>query len=103
LVEGEKEIGIQGPAAAQVAAHLYHNNTLESPVLKVWNESGTNRGRIGDSPPVRLRSLRHMAVRMECNTTSGVQGRVSLRFARKNVNAIARKILAASQVSYPCG
>ena len=30
-------------------------------VLNVWNESGTNRGRIGDSRRVRLRSRRHMA------------------------------------------
>src|ERR1700728_512327 len=56
-VEGEKEIGIEGPGwrAAQ-RLHLYHNMTLESAVLKVWNESGTNRGRIGDSRTVRLRS-----------------------------------------------
>src|SRR5690242_2555952 len=35
-------------------ASLYHNATGESPVLKLWNESRTNRGRIADSIPVRL-------------------------------------------------
>jgi hypothetical protein len=39
---------------------LYHNATVESPVLKVWNESGTNRARIGDSQAVRVCSLRDM-------------------------------------------
>ena len=55
LVEGEKEIGIEGPGCRDQRRrlHLYHNNTRESPVLKVWNESGTNRGRIGDSRRVR--------------------------------------------------
>jgi hypothetical protein len=27
---------------------VYHNEMLESPVFKMWNDSGTNRGRIGD-------------------------------------------------------
>src|SRR5215469_13023888 len=40
---------------------LYHKAALESPVFNMWNESGTNRGRIGDSATVRLRSLRDMA------------------------------------------
>ena len=30
-----------------VRRSLYHNATGDSPVLKLWNESGTNRGRIG--------------------------------------------------------
>jgi len=37
---------------------VYHNATVERPVLKVWNESGTNRARIGDSRCVRFCSLR---------------------------------------------
>jgi len=44
---------------------------LESPVLNVWNESGTNRGRIGDSAAVRLRSLRYMAPSTMLHTRSG--------------------------------
>src|ERR1700733_5930404 len=79
---GEKENGIKGPALTPLPAFrlpewwggdcfLYHNVTLERPVLKVWNESGTNRGRIGDSDPVRLRSLRYMALAAILNTRSG--------------------------------
>src|ERR1700739_3137017 len=83
-VAGEKEIGIEGPdwpppfPPARAAEswgwgqHLYHNKTPQSPVLKVWNESGTNHGRIGDSRRVRLRSLRHMARLHLPNTRSGV-------------------------------
>ena len=63
--------------------HLYHNNTRESPVLKVWNESGTNRGRIGDSRRVRLRSLRHMAATSR-NTRSGVEWPILAVAARQN-------------------
>src|SRR5204863_4545299 len=44
---------------------------LESPVLNVWNESGTNRARIGDSAVVRLRSLRYMAPSSALHTRSG--------------------------------
>src|ERR1700721_2089591 len=29
---------------------------VEKPVIKMWNESGTNRARIGDSVPVCFRS-----------------------------------------------
>src|ERR1700728_1473825 len=62
---GENEIGIKSPAWTRHWRNkhclLYHNVTLERPVLNVWNESGTNHGRIGDSAPVRLRSPRYMA------------------------------------------
>jgi hypothetical protein len=50
---------------------LYHNVTLERPVLKVWNESGTKHARIGDSEAVRVRSLRYMALKAVLNTRSG--------------------------------
>jgi hypothetical protein len=70
---GENESGIYSPAGAvgtqTMTALLYHNVTLESPVLNVWNESGTNHGRIGDSMTVRLRSLRYMALLTLCHTT----------------------------------
>jgi hypothetical protein len=52
-------------------ALLYHNVTLERPVLKMWNESGTNRGRIGDSVTVRIRSPRYVASSLPTHTTSG--------------------------------
>ena len=40
LVAGEKEIGIKDPVTAREGGGplLYHNMTLESPVLNVWNE-----------------------------------------------------------------
>src|SRR5262245_5232038 len=83
-VAGEKEIGIEGPdwrltrlpyirERRRLGQHLYHNNTPQSPVLNVWNESGTNHGRIGDSWRVRLRSLRHMARLDFRNTRSGIR------------------------------
>jgi hypothetical protein len=57
-------------------------------VLKVWNESGTNRGRIGDSAVVRVRSPRHMAQSALANTTSGVRGaRVPSGFSPKALTA----------------
>ena len=67
---GEKEIGINSPAWRRVL--VYHNVTLERPVLNMWNESGTNRGRIGDSRAVRVRSPRYVAPRSPLNTRSGV-------------------------------
>src|SRR5271167_4336123 len=66
---GEKEIGINSPAWRRVL--VYHNVTLERPVLNMWNESGTNRGRIGDSQAVRVRSPRYMDELPALNTRSG--------------------------------
>ena len=40
---------------------MYHNATPSRSRLKVWNESGTNRARIGDSSPCLLRSPQHIA------------------------------------------
>jgi hypothetical protein len=76
---GEKEIGIKNPAFTPPSSSLagegrvgvgflYHNATLERPVLNMWNESGTNRGRIGDSQQVRVRSPRYMAWLSSLNT-----------------------------------
>jgi len=50
---GENEIDIESPAKAVSRRKGLSITTgaLESPVLNVWNESGTNRGRIGDSAP----------------------------------------------------
>src|SRR5579863_6368334 len=75
-------------AARRRRLHLYHNNTTEKScavrnrsVIKVWNESGTNRGRIGDSRRVRLRSLRHMALLLFQNTIWGVCSGFSTSFS----------------------
>src|SRR5215469_12147029 len=72
---GENEIGIKVPAftrhCAVWRALLYHNVTRNISVLKMWNESGTNRGRIGDSQTVRFRSPRYMASLLHMNTKSG--------------------------------
>src|SRR5277367_7007476 len=83
---GEKEIGIKGPAFTRHwrdKRHLlYHNVTLERPVLKMWNESGTNRGRIGDSQAVRVRSPRYVAAAPPLNTRSGVNSDSAASFWR---------------------
>jgi hypothetical protein len=91
-VAGEKEIGIEGPdwpltrlprigGGQKLGQHLYHNNTPQRPVLNVWNESGTNHVRIGDSRRVRLRSLRHMAQPDFHYTRSGVRRLAACEFS----------------------
>ena len=52
-----------------LSSFVYHNATgkgpvrlRERPVLKLWNESGTNRARIADSMPVGIRSRPHLAL-----------------------------------------
>src|SRR5262245_23337685 len=50
---------------------MYHNATGGKPVIKLWNESRTNRGRIADSPPVGFRSLPYLAPALSEATTSG--------------------------------
>ena len=68
---------------------VYHNATVERPVLKVWNESGTNRGRIGDSRLVRLRSPRHMAAaQLQSTRSSGERSSGNRQFVQ-NLNAPA--------------
>jgi hypothetical protein len=51
---------------------MYRNEMLESPVFKMWNESGTNRGRIGDSVRVRICSPPDVEAPNSHNTTSGI-------------------------------
>jgi hypothetical protein len=41
---------------------VFHNATHVRSRLKLWNESGTNRARIGDSRALRLRSPQHLAL-----------------------------------------
>src|ERR1700757_2933292 len=57
---------------------------LRLPVLKVWNESGTNHGRIADSQVVRLCSPRDMEWQVQGNTRSGVRRNFSPCCARRN-------------------
>jgi len=52
------------PAGAPCTTMQHGTRCGETPdihVLKLWNESRTNRARIADSPPVRVRSRRHLA------------------------------------------
>src|SRR6266404_250557 len=45
-----------------ICADLFHNATHSRSRLNFWNESGTNRARIGDSYALRLRSPQHLAL-----------------------------------------
>src|ERR1700761_3130417 len=107
-VAGENEIGIKIPAWTQAYTtlkhtHLYHNVTLERPVLKVWNESGTNRGRIGDSTPVRIRSPRYMVRQAVLNTRSGEIVVFGRSRQAKSINGPNDNNFTRSQGSYLCG
>src|ERR1700729_2673279 len=51
---------------------LFHNATHLRSRLKLWNESGTNRARIGDSYPLRLRSPQHLALAPPIGTRSSL-------------------------------
>src|SRR5262245_51969177 len=65
LLGEENEIAISYPGEWEgpppFPSLLYHNATGEKPVVKLWNESRTNRGRIADSLPVGFRSLPYLA------------------------------------------
>jgi len=74
----EKEMAITFPGLSR--AHLYHYATVEKLVFKLWNESRTNRARIADSPPVRIRSLRYVEREHRDPTRSGGE-RVLLPFS----------------------
>jgi len=86
-----------------LGAHLYHNMTLERAVLKVWNESGTNRGRIGDSSPVQFRSRDIWRQWREAIPDRGLCPLFDLRFRPRSVNDIRDHDSAASQERSPCG
>src|SRR5579863_7771771 len=115
LADTGKEIGIKGsgwapppgPSAARgkgsVGAHLYHNMTLERAVLKVWNESGTNRGRIGDSRFVRIRS-RDIWRRSRDTIPDRVPATYfAVRIAAETINGVPDQDSAASQELPSCG
>jgi len=54
---------------------VFHNATHLRSRLKLWNESGTNRARIGDSTPLRLRSPQHLALTPDGGTRSSLAKR----------------------------
>src|SRR5665213_1048910 len=64
---------------------VFHNATHQGSRLKLWNESGTNRARIGDSYALRLRSPQHLAWNAENSTRSSLTARNKPRFDRPNV------------------
>jgi hypothetical protein len=51
---------------------VFHNATHVRSRLKFWNESGTNRARIGDSYPLRLRSPQYLALVPHTGTRSSL-------------------------------
>jgi hypothetical protein len=51
---------------------VFHNATPVWSRLKLWNESGTNRARIGASSPLRLRSPQHVALTPDDGTRSSL-------------------------------
>ena len=87
----------QARSAAQAAAvaSVSQQHDWKVPVLvgiaviKVWNESGTNRGRIGNSRRVRLRSLRHMALPRFHDTRWGIWRRFRHHFLTKKLTSAA--------------
>src|SRR5215472_16803008 len=94
---GENEIDIEARLRRYHAGKVALSITtaaVESPVLNVWNESGTNRGRIGDSAAVRLRSLRYMAPSTMLHTRSGgIRDRGGLSRPAQNAVRLANRIL----------
>ena len=51
---------------------MYHNATPVRSRFKLWNESGTNRARIGDSCALRLRSPQYLALTFTGGTRSSL-------------------------------
>ena len=82
---------------------LYHNMTRDRPVLNMWNEFGTNCGRIGDSTDVRVRSPRHMALACRHNTRSGSLRDSDAQTSGAIVNLRRKCDSAISQEQSSCG
>ena len=62
---------LRSHALAPICGSVSQCDALRSR-LKLWNESGTNRARIGDSSPLRLRSPQHLALTPHCGTRSSL-------------------------------
>jgi hypothetical protein len=91
LLAMTKEIrGLFGLARLLCAISLHFATPWRSR-LKLWNESGTNRARIGDSSALRLRSPQHLALTPDANTRSSLaqrdKGRICVEFLKVGTRA----------------
>src|SRR5664280_3250928 len=68
----EEKTMFSGDFCVVGVGEVFHNATHLRSRLKLWNESGTNRARIGDSYPLRLRSPQHLALTPHCGTRSSL-------------------------------
>src|SRR5215216_6692234 len=60
--------------SASFPRNLFHSATAMRSRLKLWNDSGTKRARIGDSSRDPLRSPQHLALTASGNTRSSLDG-----------------------------
>jgi hypothetical protein len=63
---------ISGDFCVVGVGEVFHNATHFRSRLKLWNESGTNRARIADSTPLRLRSPQYLALAPHIGTRSSL-------------------------------
>ena len=59
---------------ASIRPNLFQYATAMRSRLKLWNDSGTKRARIGDSPRDPIRSPQHLALTPSGDTRSSLQG-----------------------------
>jgi hypothetical protein len=71
---------------------MFHNATHLRSRLKLWNESGTNRARIGDSYPLRLRSPQYLALAPHNGTRSSLAPIDKRRYRAEILNCIRRAV-----------
>src|SRR5580700_7978967 len=105
----EKEMGISCPEGGFVVFEgpypplLYHNATGDGARLEQENESGTNRGRISDSPAVGVRSRRYVGAPPPRATISGIEagGRTPIRHSSVN-ESIKPGLLGSLRLEIGC-
>jgi hypothetical protein len=68
----EEKTMLSGDFCVVGVGEVFHNATHLRSRLKLWNESGTNRARIGDSYPLRLRSPQYLALTPHIGTRSSL-------------------------------
>src|ERR1700733_10086673 len=68
----EEKTMFSGDFCVVGVSEVFHNATHLRSRLKLWNESGTNRARIGDSTPLRLRSPQYLALAPHTGTRSSL-------------------------------
>src|SRR5215212_5710597 len=61
--------------------NLFHSATAMRSRLKLWNDSGTKRARIGDSPRDLIRSPQHLALGPTGDTRSSLKRLHKVRFS----------------------